>query len=595
MAANTNLSITELDFGLIKSNLKAYLQQQSKFTDYNFNGSNISVLLDVLAYNTHYNAFYVNMIGNEMFLDTAILRESVVSRAKELGYVPASARGPDASLLVTINDARPTSPASITIPRGTKFTTSANGQTYVFQTDTDFAISAFSNGTANLYSTTVKVFEGVESTEQITVTATSKYIISNPTVDLASLLVTVQGSSSDLSTFPYSLATDINTVNENSRVYFLQEVEGGKFEVYFGDGVIGKELLVGNIVKLRYRTTNGALLNGANTFSGPSTISGFTSITIKTTIAAASGADQESIDSIKFNAPKQFEVQNRAVTSRDYERIIVKNYPEIVSISVWGGEDNVPPVYGKVFVSARPSTGENLSNSKKESIKATLSSINLLTTTVEFVDPTYIYANITSTVRYNPNATPKTDGQMITTISNSITNYFNTQLGQFGKGLRLSRLSRFIDNAETSVLSNDTTLQLELRSKSISLSKKNTYTFTFNQEVVPGSLTSSQFTLDSQNVFLDDNSSGIVRAYFLDTDGNKNLITSNSGTIDYDTGTVTLTSVLPSSILNSILSVRVSTVKKDIIPTLTEIIIIGSKTILVVKEVDELALTSGSF
>ncbi len=595
MAANTNLSITELDFGLIKSNLKAYLQQQSKFTDYNFNGSNISVLLDVLAYNTHYNAFYVNMIGNEMFLDTAILRESVVSRAKELGYVPASARGPDASLLVTINDARPTSPASITIPRGTKFTTSANGQTYVFQTDTDFAISAFSNGTANLYSTTVKVFEGVESTEQITVTATSKYIISNPTVDLASLLVTVQGSSSDLSTFPYSLATDINTVNENSRVYFLQEVEGGKFEVYFGDGVIGKELLVGNIVKLRYRTTNGALLNGANTFSGPSTISGFTSITIKTTIAAASGADQESIDSIKFNAPKQFEVQNRAVTSRDYERIIVKNYPEIVSISVWGGEDNVPPVYGKVFVSARPSTGENLSNSKKESIKATLSSINLLTTTVEFVDPTYIYANITSTVRYNPNATPKTDGQMITTISNSITNYFNTQLGQFGKGLRLSRLSRFIDNAETSVLSNDTTLQLELRSKSISLSKKNTYTFTFNQEVVPGSLTSSQFTLDSQNVFLDDNSSGIVRAYFLDTDGNKNLITSNSGTIDYDTGTVTLTSFLPSSILNNILSVRVSTVKKDIIPTLTEIIIIGSKTILVVKEVDELALTSGSF
>jgi len=541
MAANTNLSITELDFGLIKSNLKAYLQQQSKFTDYNFDGSNISVLLDVLAYNTHYNAFYVNMIGNEMFLDTAILRESVVSRAKELGYVPASARGPDASLLVTINDARPTSPASITIPRGTKFTTSANGQTYVFQTDTDFAISAFSNGTANLYSTTVKVFEGVESTEQITVTATSKYIISNPTVDLASLLVTVQGSSSDLSTFPYSLATDINTVNENSRVYFLQEVEGGKFEVYFGDGVIGKELLVGNIVKLRYRTTNGALLNGANTFSGPSTISGFTSITIKTTIAAASGADQESIDSIKFNAPKQFEVQNRAVTSRDYERIIVKNYPEIVSISVWGGEENVPPVYGSVFVSARPSTGENLSNSKKESIKATLSSINLLTTTVEFVDPTYIYANITSTVRYNPNATPKTDGQMITTISNSITNYFNTQLGQFGKGLRLSRLSRFIDNADTSVLSNDTTLQLELRSKSISLSKKNTYTFTFNQEVVPGSLTSSQFTLDSENVFLDDNSLGIVRAYFLDADGNKNLITSNSGTIDYDTGTVVLT------------------------------------------------------
>ena len=595
MAANTNLSITELDFGLIKSNLKAYLQQQSKFTDYNFDGSNISVLLDVLAYNTHYNAFYVNMIGNEMFLDTAILRESVVSRAKELGYVPASARGPDASLTVTINDARPTSPASITIPRGTKFTTSANGQTYVFQTDTDFAISAFSNGTANLYSTTVKVFEGVESTEQITVTATSKYIISNPTVDLASLLVTVQGSSSDLSTFPYSLATDINTVNENSRVYFLQEVEGGKFEVYFGDGVIGKELLVGNIVKLRYRTTNGALLNGANTFSGPSTISGFTSITIKTTIAAASGADQESIDSIKFNAPKQFEVQNRAVTSRDYERIIVKNYPEIVSISVWGGEDNVPPVYGKVFVSARPSTGENLSNSKKESIKSTLSSINLLTTTVEFVDPTYIYANITSTVRYNPNATAKTDGQMITTISNSITNYFNTQLGQFGKGLRLSRLARYIDNADTSVLSNDTTLQLELRSKSISLSKKNTYTFTFNQEVVPGSLTSSQFTLDSQNVFLDDNSSGIVRAYFLDADGNKNLITSNSGTIDYDTGTVTLTSFLPSSILNSILSVRVDTVKKDIIPTLTEIIIIGSKTILVVKEVDELALTSGSF
>ena len=595
MAANTNLSITELDFGLIKSNLKAYLQKQSKFTDYNFDGSNISVLLDVLAYNTHYNAFYVNMIGNEMFLDTAILRESVVSRAKELGYVPASARGPDASLTVTINDARPTSPASITIPRGTKFTTSANGQTYVFQTDTDFAISAFSNGTANLYSTTVKVFEGVESTEQITVTATSKYIISNPTVDLASLLVTVQGSSSDLSTFPYSLATDINTVNENTRVYFLQEVEGGKFEVYFGDGVIGKELLVGNIVKLRYRTTNGALLNGANTFSGPSTISGFTSITIKTTIAAASGADQESIDSIKFNAPKQFEVQNRAVTSRDYERIIVKNYPEIVSISVWGGEDNVPPVYGKVFVSARPSTGENLSNSKKESIKSTLSSINLLTTTVEFVDPTYIYANITSTVRYNPNATAKTDGQMITTISNSITNYFNTQLGQFGKGLRLSRLARYIDNADTSVLSNDTTLQLELRSKSISLSKKNTYTFTFNQEVVPGSLISSQFTLDSQNVFLDDNSSGIVRAYFLDADGNKNLITSNSGTIDYDTGTVTLTSFLPSSILNSILSVRVDTVKKDIIPTLTEIIIIGSKTILVVKEVDELALTSGSF
>lgn len=601
MSANTNIRVTELDFSVIKNNIKTYLRSKPQFTDYNFEGSNLSVLLDILAYNTHYNAFYLNMIANETFLDTALLRESVVSRSKELGYVPTSTTGSQATISLTI-DPSPATPVSITVPRGTKFTTTANNVTYTFQTETDYTVVPVDGVYEN---DEVEIFEGIETTEQYNVTTTSRYVISNPNVDISSLRVTVQASNTDISTVTYSLADDINEVNQQSKVYFLQETENLKYEVYFGDGIIGKELVVGNIVKLRYRIAYGSLLNGANTFSSVAAISGYSDVTTTIVDAASGGAERETIDSIKFNAPKQFEIQNRLVTSRDYERMIINENPDISAISVWGGEDNDPPHYGTVFVSAKPSSGNFLSRARKESIISSVKKRDFIGNSIEIVDPKYIYINVTSSVSYNPSQTIKTDGQIKTAVATAIDSYNTSQLSTFGKSFRLSRLARTIDNADNSILSNDVSFTLEIRQK-ISSTNRDSYTIDFGTAIDNqyaghfDRVSSSSFVLDGQTCYLNDDGYGKIRIYYLDDSSEKIYVDADAGTLDYETGKIVLIDFFPDSVNNVTgvaqeLAVNMISRNKDVTPLQNRIMQIGTSTIYVTKDNDENALISGNY
>lgn len=592
MAANTQLSVTELDFDDIATSLKAFLRGQSQFADYNFEGSNMSVLIDLLSYVTYKNAFYSNMIANEMFLDTGLLRDSVVSRAKELNYVPSSAIGAQAEIAVSV--VVPSAPSYITMPRGTQFQTTSNNDTYIFRTQTDYVLVP----SGNTYVANVVIYEGIETTDQFVVGTDSRFILNNADADLSTLIVTVQNSNTDLTTTTFSRADDINTVSGTTNVYYVQESESQRYEVYFGDGVLGKSLSTGNIVRLRYHIVNGSKLNGANTFSAVSTIGGSSDITCTTLQIATGGADHETVDSIKFNAPKHFEIQNRCVTARDYERIIVQANPDITAISVWGGQDNVPPRYGTVFVSAKPSVGTVLSNVRKETIKALVLSRNLLTVDVSFVDPSYMYINVDTTVRYNPTATTKTAGQIQSAVLTAVSNFQTSSLGVFNKVFRQSRFQRAIDNADQSILSNDTTIELELRNTSVSTAQGQDLTFNFNQtiQMMSGSLSSSTFAFGGQSqCFLKEDGNGAVQIAYNSLDNKVTVIDSNAGTIDKSTGTVVLRNFLPTSIANQTLAVRVVPQDHEVRPQRNQIVLFGTVDVGVVQEIDQLALTSGQY
>ena len=341
------MSITELDFDTIKGNLKTYLKGQTEFTDYDFEGSGMSVLLDTLSYNTHYNAFMANMAANEMFLDTAVKRNSVTSHAKALGYTPTSATAPTAYVDVTVNDANT---ASIVMPAGYAFNTTISGVTYQFVNTTSRTLQP----TAGVYVfSNVDIHEGSWVTTKYTVNLTDadqRFILNNDNVDVSTLLVQVVNSASDSTTTTYTKANNLVEVKSSTTAYFIQETLEGEWEVYFGDGVVGKALVDGNIVQLSYVVTNGTAANGAKTFTASNNISGFANIAVSTVTAAADGSIPENVDTIKFNAPFSYAAQNRTVTASDYKAIIPQLYSNVKALAVWGGEYNSPAVYGKVYV-----------------------------------------------------------------------------------------------------------------------------------------------------------------------------------------------------------------------------------------------------
>ena len=361
MAANNAIRVSDINFDQIKSNLKAFLSDQNEFSDYDFESSTLSVLLDLLAYNTYHNAFYLNMVGNEMFLDSALLRNSVVSRAKQLNYVPRSARGATATVSVSLDP--PGSPTFFTVAANTKFSTSIDGESYTFVTSDATALSPSSNGT---FSGSLNLVEGEPLQQRFTVKSSNpvRYILPNENVDTTSFTVRIQESSSNTSISTYNLNTDISAANSISQIYFVQENEDNKYEVYFGDSIFGKKPRDGNIIIIDYRVVNGSTVNGANNFTGD--------FTVTTTAAAQGGAFQESIESIKYNAPFKFQAQDRLVTSTDFKNIILAENGDIQAISVWGGEENSPPVYGKVFISVKPRSGSVISATRKSTLQTTL-------------------------------------------------------------------------------------------------------------------------------------------------------------------------------------------------------------------------------
>jgi len=555
----TKLEISELDFDGIKSNLKNFLSQQDEFRDYDFEGSGMAVLLDTLAYNTHYLGFNANMLANEMFLDSADLRASVVSKAKQVGYTPTSSTTSSAIVDVTVNNA---TGATLTMARGTKFSTTVDGTSYNFVNNADLTITPvdgvykFSN---------VDIFEGTYLNFKYTVNTSDidqRFIIPNDNVDTTTLTIKIQESSSDSTTNTYTLASGITGLDSSSKVFFLQEVENGRYQVTFGDGVLGKAVADGNIIIIDYINTNRAEANGASTFTLNSTIGGFSTSTVTTVDNASGGAEPETISSIKYNAPRDYSAQDRAVTADDYKVLVKSLYANAQAVQVYGGEDAAIPDYGKVYISIKAKSGSNLTESTKASIVTSLKQYAVASIRPIIIDPEITYLTLNTNFKYDTGATTKDVSTLQTNVMTAISNYNANTLQDFTGVFRHSQLLEDINNADTSILSNITTIKL-YKFITPTLSESLKYTLSFNNAFYNphsghnttggGVVSSTGFKIsndDSTNEhFLDDDGAGNIRVYYLS--GTTRIYTSTSfGTVDYTTGEIILTSANITSISN---------------------------------------------
>ena len=584
--ASNKLEVSDFDFDSIKANLKTFLQSQTEFQDYNFEGSGFSILLDILAYNTHYLGFNANMLANEMYLDSADIRKNIVSLAKMLNYTPSSVRSPVASIDIEVNDA---TGSTLTMPKGTIFTTTVSGVGYQYLTNEDYTITP-TNGVFNF--SDVDIYEGTLVTFRYTVDnedPDQKYIIQNANADTTTLKVSVQESSTNTTTNIYSLAGGFNSVTDTSKVYFLQEVDDGKFEVYFGDGVLGAAVSTGNIVILEYIVTNRDESNGASTFTLATTIGGFSDITITTNSVSQGGNAAESKESIRFNAPLGYATQNRAVTTSDYETIVKSIYPNALSVSAWGGEDDETPVYGTVKIAIKAASGSTLTTATKASIITSLKAFNVASVRPVIVDPETTSVLITSTVKYDSRLTTKSATTLKSDVLNTITDYNTNTLQKFDSIFRYSKILGLIDNTDTSIVSNITTIKIR-KQFSPTLNSSTKYDIYFRNSLYNpvsgynasqgGILESSGFKVsgDTTNIyFLDDDGAGNVRRYrFLG--GTRSYINNTQGTINYSTGQITLNSLNITTIENirgatsTVIELTVKPNSNDIIPVRDQIV-----------------------
>ena len=600
MATNSQgrIEITDLDFDTVKSNFKNFLSQQTQFSDYNFEGSGMSVLMDLLAYNTHYLAFHANMLANEMFIDSTITRASAVSHAKALGYTPGSMKSSCAFLTVTVSGV-PTSQTSLTMVAGTKFNTTVNDISFQFVTVED--VTATSD-TGIFQFANVKVYEGTFVTYRYVVDTSNleqQFIIPSPSADTATLKVSVQESSTNTTTTAYSLKTDFTTLDSNSTSYFLQEVEQGKFEVYFGDGVVGKKPIDGNIVILNYVVTNGDAADGASAFTAASTVGGYSNVIALATESASGGGPAETVDSIKFNAPLKYASQGRAVTPDDYKSILPSVYTNIKSVQVWGGEDNDPPVYGKVYISIRPNTGTSLTTTTKNQIITSLRSYNVASIIPEIVDPEILFVVLGITMKYNPTQTEKASAAIQALGETAMISYNNNNLQKFDAVFRHSNFLKDIDNSDVSVLSSTTTIKLK-RVLTPTLAASTKYTINFNNAAFHPTNNHSQTVVEStgfilsgnSNVqYIDDNGNGIIRTFYLLGGTKKTYTNENAGTINYTTGSVVLTSfnVTGTSNTNGTIDITLKPDSYDVIPVRNQIVEIDTVASSVSAEIDTFA------
>ena len=603
----TKLEISQLDFDGIKDNLKTFLSQQDEFTDYDFEGSGMNILLDVLAYNTHYLGYNANMLANEMYLDSADQRASVVSLAKQVGYTPRSAVSSQATIDVLVNNA---TGASITMSRGTTFTTTVDDTSYSFVNNAEVIITP-SDGVYKF--SNLVVYEGTYLNYKYTANTTDtdqRFIIPNDNVDTTTLTVKVQESSSDSTTNSYTLVTGITGLESTSKVYFLQEVENGRFEVYFGDGVLGKAIADGNIVILDYITCNLDEPNGATTFTLSGTVGGFSNVTITTIGNAAGGDTPETIKSIKYNAPRDYTAQDRAVTADDYKVLVKSLYANAQAVQVYGGEDAATPDYGKVYISIKAKSGSNLTEVTKDSIVASLKSYAVASVTPVVIDPETTYITLTTTFKYDSSLTTKDVSTLQTDVSDAITSYNTDTLEDFTGMFRYSAVGKIIDGADTSILSNITTIRL-YKYITPTLNSALKYTLSFNNafynphsehnKTAGGIVSSTGFKINDDSStnehFLDDDGAGNIRVYYLS--GTTRLYTSSTyGTIDYTTGEIILTSAHVTSISNvdGAASTKVRVFAKpdsnDIVPVRNQVLSIDTTNSTITGSVDE--IESGS-
>ena len=617
MAAN-NLNVTELDFDEIKQNLKNYLKQQSEFNDYDFDGSGMSVLLDVLSYNTHYNALNAHYSLNEAFLDSAQIRGNVVTRAKLLGYVPRSTLSPRATVNIVVTAQGGTIPTVLDLTRGTKLNTLVSGEEYPYvvlesQSATGVSVTLSDNSLATQFTfPNVIIAEGTLRELKYRVDndiENQKFQLSDPNSDTSSLRVRVQENEESTSFDIYTKFESLKNVDSSSKVYYLQENAAGYFEVYFGDGVTGRKPTDNNIVTIDYLVTEGPESNNANTFSMVDNIGGFGNIAVTTVANATGGVEAETMESIRFNAPLTFTTQNRAVTSEDYAAIIKKEFSNIDSISTWGGEDNDPPEYGKVYVAVKPLLADSLTESEKNDITGSiLKGKNVVSITPEIVDPNFTNLELDVNFKYNPNLTDRSAVELQAVVRDTISDYNFNNLNKFDGVFRHSQLTRAVDNSDPSILNTiirprmfknitptqDSNGNMELQNFALSFvgpiyTSSGSTTYTLN---------SSAFGLATDPTgkyyFGDIAISGSVnrKVIIYKIVDNVNVIVNNdAGLIEPNLGKVTLNSFRP----NNTNKIKITLIPNtlDLAPKRDQLISIDNDFVTITPEIDTIA-TAGS-
>ena len=607
MAVKSSLiKTTDLDFQEISENLKTYLKGQDTFKDYDFEGSNINVLVDLLAYASHIGAVNTNIAASEMFLDSAQIRKNVVSRAKDLGFVPASEKASSAIVNIkasNIRNADQTTPTEndMILPRGHNFTTVYDGVSYNFvcsdsvtptRDNLDFTYSNV-NLLQGQYVTDSYIFDS-----QI---KNSKFVLSNARVDKSSLEVSVNSNGS---VSKFTLSTDVSTITSSTKVFYTQENEEGFIEIYFGDGVLGQGLLDGDQISVTYIIVDDIHADNAKSFTMANAINGFTNVLITTTSPATGGAERESVDSIKFKATKFYTSQNRLVTLNDYKAKVSEYYPNADAVAVWGGEDNDPPEYGKVFISLKPQNSDYLSEIEKSSVQSQLNQLNMLTVRPVIVDAEIVKILVTTTFKYNENETTLSKGELEALVKSAIISFDNTNLNNFDSIFRHSNLVKTIDDANTAIISNITNIRLR-KKKNITLNKSEGLVVEFgngffhphdgHNKDSGGILSTTGFKVDGDTVntyFFDDDGSGNVRRYSLS--GTTRVIADQSaGTIDYTSGKVSINAIKFTSTVNSDTSIDYTVIPSsdDVVAIRGSLIDISIDDIKTSGEID--TITSG--
>ena len=597
------LNVTSLDFDQIKVNLKNFLRAQPELADYDFEGSALGTIIDVLAYNTFYNSFNANVNMNEIFLDTAQIRNNVVSHAKSLGYVPRSVTSAFAEIDVVVNGPAGT-PSSLNMPRGTTFSSTIDGNNFTFvnlEAQTIVPVGGVYKFPA------VKVNQGQIRTQSFIVDNTStaqKYTIPDANIDTATLVVKVKTNSTSTDFDIYTLVTNIVDVSSTTSAYFLQEGIDGEFEIYFGDDVFGRRLAAGNIVEIEYLITDGAASNNATAFKLTGNVSGNTNATVTLISKSGGGSAAETTDSIKFNAPLSFLSQNRVVTADDYKAIVKNNYTNTESISVWGGEEQAVPEYGKVFLSIKPKNAQVLSSSEKQFIKdSILKTKNLVSITPEIVDPDFTFIKLEAFFKYDPNLTSLTAGELKNAVIATITNYNDTNLKKFDGVFRASQVTTAIDSTNPAIL--NTIMRVNVQKRLVptigtALKYDLSFSSPFSANIATGEsvIDSSEFILNGFNHKMQDiptDNTNIRKVQFYRIANNQKIITTeDAGTVDIAQGLLTLTSFNPESVVgdNAYITVTATPSSSDLAPKRNQLLQIDLLQTTVTPQVDEIATGS---
>lgn len=588
---------TELDFFQIKENLKTYLKGKPQFADVDFEGSGINVLLDALAHNTQYNAMLAHMTLNESFIDSAQIRSSVVSHAEKLGYAPFSARAAETEIDITITGTE-ASPDSLTISKDYLLTTQVGDNSFDFLVDQDYTAT---KGLDNTYTiSNVRIFQGEKKSIKFRVDIqkpTQEFELPVTYVDMSKLTVRVSASETTTETTVYASSSSVLRLTGDSLVYFVSEDGSGKYRISFGDGIIGRKLEGGEVVTIDYYVTDGALANGARTFSPTTTIGGLSAISVSLSdgfTRASQGIDPEEIESIRLNAPRAFATKGRAVTAIDYKNLLLTNFDFIEDLAVWGGEDNNPPQYGKVFVSVKPKVGTALTASAKGEILKFLQDRAVVTVIPEMVDPAITKLALDVLFKYDPTQTVYTRGELETLVANSVLSFINTNVNRYDSVIRYSNLLAAIDSTLPEILNSIVYVTMKTDVTPFTGASA-TYDFSFanpidDENSTDPVLQTSPFTYNGIVVELKDRISGDVNVRTIDIVklDNGNVVKAEAGTVDLSAGRI----VLPDLVIDSTETIEIKATPKnfDIYSVLSNIVDVKAEDISVVGTTDSIAI-----